>query len=56
VLKALQVDKDYGENEFDELKPSMREVDEELDKNQDTVQEYFRNLGTYILFWQTEVN
>ena len=46
---ALQVDKNSSVNEFDELKPSMCEVDEEVDRKQDAVQEYFRNLGTYAL-------
>jgi len=55
VFTALQVDEDSGENEIDELKPRMCEVDEELGRKQDTVQEYFRILGTYIP-WQTEVN
>ena len=39
---ALQVDKDSRENEFDELKPGMCEVDEELSRKQDTVQEYLK--------------
>ena len=47
VLTVLQVDEDFSEKDFDELKPSMCEVDEELDMEQDTVQEYFPNLGTY---------
>jgi len=55
VLTTLQVDKDSNENEFDDLKPRICEVDEELDRKQDTVQEYFRNLGAYIL-WQMKVN
>jgi len=45
VLAALLVDEDSGENEFDELKPRMCEVDEEIDRKQDTVQEYFQILG-----------
>jgi len=52
VITTFQDDKDTGENEFDDLKPRMREVDEDLDIKQDTVQEYFLKLGTYIL-WQT---
>jgi len=32
VLAALLVDEDSGENEFDELKPRMCEVDEEIDR------------------------
>jgi len=33
----------------------MCQVDEEIDRKHHIVQEYFRNVGTYIL-WQTEVN
>jgi len=46
--------KDSSENQF-ELKPGMCEVDEEHHRKQDTVQEYFRNSGTNIL-WKTEIN
>jgi len=52
VPTALQVGEASRENEFDELKPEMREVDEKLHR---TVQEYFRNLSTYIL-WHIKIN
>jgi len=52
VPTALEIEKDSCEKEFDKLKPGMREVDKELHR---TVQTYFRNLGTYIL-WHTKIN
>jgi len=41
VPTALQVDEDSRENEFDVLKPGICEVDEELSRKQDILQEYF---------------
>ena len=48
MLAALQVDKNSGESEFDKLKPRMCAVHKELDRKQETGQEYFRNLDTCI--------